>query len=449
MSDSKINHPTECYSAEIIDNKTETKSSWLPNMSDFGRAGKIVEQVMPFTEAAALPILIQILLFTAHVVGRRSFWCAGGSKHFLNQFVLLIGPTSTGRKGTSTALVKSIFQEIDERFCQAQILRGLSSGEGLIHHLKAKDPGQTGKTTDNVKGESLSCIIIEEEFVNVLKVTKREGNTLSGNLRSLWDADTLQTLVKHNPAVAHNTFGSLIAHITQREFDKYVDEVDFHNGVLNRFIFIQCSKSKLLPLGGTIPKEKLLEVTKEIKNVIKHAKTVREITFTDNAKNLWTEIYSESFSDDESVMTDLTARNIPILRRLACSFALFDCQNQVDVQHLKAAKIITDHSRDVCASFFLNNVRRTNSHGEAKLLAALKASEEGLTRTEILKVVFHKNKPANEITEMIQNLLAEGKIFEDISGSSPRWKATIKPNCIDAYDPTTYDLSSGRKGGLQ
>jgi hypothetical protein len=449
MNKSKINNPTECYSAEITENKTEIKSSWTPSMSDFGCAGKIVELVMPFTEAAALPVLIQILLFTAHVVGRRSFWSAGGSKHFLNQFVLLMGPTSIGRKGTSTALVKSIFQEIDDAFCQTQILRGLSSGEGLIHHLKARDLSPTGKTLDQAKSDSLSCIIIEEEFVNVLKVIKREGNTLSGNLRSLWDAGTLQTLVKNNPAVAYNTFGSLIAHITPHEFVNCVDEVDFHNGVLNRFIFIECSRSKLLPLGDSIPTDKLLEVKRVIQKVIKHAKTVNEITFTDRGKELWTEIYYESFSGNESAIADLTARNIPILRRLACSFAMFDCQNQVDVQHINAARIITDHSRDVCTKIFSHNARGSNSQSETKLLRAINASEEGLTRTEILKVVFHKNKSADEIADMIQRLLAEGEIFEDLSCNPPRWKATGKPNCVDGYDQTTYDLSAKSKGGLQ
>jgi hypothetical protein len=192
-------------------------------------------------------------------------------------------------------------------------------------------------------------------------------------------------------------------------------------------------------LGGSIPDKILMEVSCEIQKVIEHSKGVNEILFTSRGEELWKEIYAQSFSDQDPIMADTTARSIPNLRRLACSFALFDCQNQVDVPHLLAAKIITDHSRNACANIFTQKSVEMPSKSEEKLLSAISAAHEGLTRSEILKSIFHRNKSGEEIMKMTQKLSADGKIYEDKSFTPPRWRAVVKPHCLQGYDlrPTT------------
>ena len=66
----------------------------------------------------------------------------------------------------------------------ARILTGLSSGEGLIWAVR--DPnGQDAGVADR------RLLVIEPEFVSVLKAVGREISTLSPTLRSAWDGRPL------------------------------------------------------------------------------------------------------------------------------------------------------------------------------------------------------------------------------------------------------------------
>lgn len=388
----------------------------------YGSAGEIVAKIFPFTEAGFLPLLVQLLIFTAHVVGRKPHWSLSGPKHFLNQFVILLGPTSTGRKGTSTAVIKSIFQQIYPDFCDKHILRGLNSGEGLIHHMKESNASCEASLGSERCFNGRSCIIIEEEFVNVFKVSRRDSNTLTGNLRNLWDGTTLQTLVRNNPAIARDPFGSLIAHITLQEFKDHLDLSDIRNGVLNRFIFLNSQMSKFLPFGGSMPEAILASIRQQLIEIIDFSRKIGEMSFTSHGVSCWEDIYLRSFSAGDTDLADITARQIPILRRLACSFALFDRQQHVDVPHIEAALRITEHSSEVCNQFLNDLPNKHHKAAKWKLLVAIKSSNGGLTRDQILKDVFQKNKDAASIQRLLQELETERTITRDDSCLPPKWK---------------------------
>ena len=55
----------------------------------------------------------------------------------------------------------------------------------------------------------------------VLKVTKRQDNTLSAILRNAWDGKTLETLSKTAPARATGAHISIIGHITRVSVKPY------------------------------------------------------------------------------------------------------------------------------------------------------------------------------------------------------------------------------------
>jgi Bifunctional DNA primase/polymerase, N-terminal len=404
------------------------------DMCIFGLAGSIIEKIAPHTEAGLMPLLVQLLVFTAQVVGRSPHWIVGGTRHYLNQFILLLGRTSSGRKGTSTGVIREIFRGIDADFCQNRIVRGLSSGEGLINLLRDSPEALSAALPDK------RLLIIEEEFVNVLKVSRREGNTLSGILRSLWDSQTLQLIVRNDPLIATDPFGSIVAHITASELRESKIKNDVSNGVLNRFLFIESKYSQLLPLGGALPDELMSDIRICLRGIVDFGKGVGQMDFTKSGANYWETIYKESFSNDEGDISDLTARNIPILRRLACTLALFDSRGVVDVSHIVAAKTITDYSAATCLRFLEGGEPESREAlGKRKLLSALALSSEGLTRDQMLKDVFKKNWHACEITSFLTGLIQEGLIEENITTVPPRWRLKLPTHKTE----TTYDVTTG------
>ena len=143
-----------------------------------------------------------------------------------------------------------------------RIQTGLSSGEGLIWHVrdeicKKVSDKKTGLINDVLVDEGISdkrLLIIEGEFSQTLKVLRREGNTLSPVLRNSWDSGKLQLLTKNSPVKATGTHVSIVAHISRKELLRGLSEIETGNGFANRFLWFCVRRSKVLPFGGILTK---------------------------------------------------------------------------------------------------------------------------------------------------------------------------------------------------
>ena len=80
-------------------------------------------------------------------------------------------------------------------------------------------------------------LVIEEEFVRVLRVGSRDGNILSSVIRDAWDGKTLRGLSKTSPSKASGAHISIIGHITREELLANLAQGDATNGVGNRFLW--------------------------------------------------------------------------------------------------------------------------------------------------------------------------------------------------------------------
>src|SRR5690606_5086904 len=95
-----------------------------------GLAGRVVRTLLPYTESAPEAMLFTFLAMFGNAVGRGPYlWQEG--VHNARLYVAVVGPTSTGRKGTSFRNVKRLFQEACPDWTSASIVSGASSGEGL------------------------------------------------------------------------------------------------------------------------------------------------------------------------------------------------------------------------------------------------------------------------------------------------------------------------------
>ena len=84
-----------------------------------------------------MALLAQFLVaFGARAAAARHYQVEA-DRHYSNEFVVLVGPTATGRKGSSWGHVRRLLEDADPAFARC-LVGGLSSGEGLI--AQVRDP---------------------------------------------------------------------------------------------------------------------------------------------------------------------------------------------------------------------------------------------------------------------------------------------------------------------
>src|SRR5262249_13831189 len=88
-------------------------------------------------------------------------------------------------------------------------------------------------------------------FPAVVRVARRDGNTLSPTLRLAYDGDPLATLAKNSPARATDPHVTLLGHATVEELRTALPDGELANGFANRFAFVCVGRGGWLPGGGT------------------------------------------------------------------------------------------------------------------------------------------------------------------------------------------------------
>lgn len=105
-------------------------------------------------------------------------------------------------------MTRNCFTALDPTW---RIVTGLSSGEGVIWHVRdarhverevRRQGRSTGEieTVDDAGVADKRLFVAEPEFARVLRVSEREGSTLSPVLREAWDSGHLASLTKNSPA---------------------------------------------------------------------------------------------------------------------------------------------------------------------------------------------------------------------------------------------------------
>ena len=194
----------------------------------YGLAGEFVHLVSPHTESDPVALLAQFLVGFSNQIGRGAYARVEADTHFCNLFVVAMGETAKGRKGTSWGQVKLPLITVDPDW-KNRLKSGLSSGEGLIYQVRdpviKKVATKDKKTREMVYTDEIvdpgeddkRLLVVESEFANVLRQLAREGNILSVVIRDSWDTGDLATLTKNNPTKATGAHVSIIGHITKDE----------------------------------------------------------------------------------------------------------------------------------------------------------------------------------------------------------------------------------------
>jgi hypothetical protein len=387
-----------------------------------GIAGEVVNSISPHTEADLHAILLQFLAMFGSVVGPSPHFSVEQTKHGTKLYVLIVGESSKGRKGTSFNQCLALFDGIDADWFKKCRVSGLSSSEGLIFRvrdevigLKEKDQGEQVETVTDPGVTDKRLLVVESEFTAVLRNFKREGNKLSNVIREAFDGSVLSILTKNSPLTATGSHISMVGHATKFELLKHMSEVEIANGFANRFLFCFAKRSKILPDGGSLLPETIELLRNRISRAVNFAKSVGQMKRDEEAQKYWHAVYPFLSEADPGMFGAIIGRREALVLRLCVIYALLDESDVIRAEHLSSALAVWKYCEESARYFF---GEKLGDHDADDLLAALKDSATGLTRTEI-RDFFQRNKKKSQVDRVI-SLLTDRGLAHWAEGSGPK-----------------------------
>lgn len=400
----------------------------------YGLPGKIVDAVLPHTEAHPAALLSQYLAeFGAHI-GPGAHLKIANERHPALLHVLIIGRSSDGAKGTSAAVTRALFNAAEApphgagaRRGPLQVVTfndplrrvgGLSTGEGLIELVRDGN-GKNPDDKDFDEGvHDKRLLVIEEEYVAVLAVMDRSGSTLAKQLRDAWDFKRLQTLTRAKPLLATGAHIVVIGQATPGEFKLKLKEGLLLGGTINRNLLIASRRSSDQPHGGNIPDDLLAEFGPSIAESIAAATREEELRLTVDALELWESAYPRLVrARPDGPVAQSLARARPQVKRLSLAYALADGAGDIDEPHLRAALALWKYAEDTAEWLFGAHVDTGETDGLLKFIAD--GGSTGRTRTEITVGFYNKHKKAAEISTVLGELIKDGRVRQETDRSGP------------------------------
>jgi hypothetical protein len=366
-----------------------------------GLAGDFVRLVEPHTEADRVALLGNFLVGSGVLFGREAYAIADGRRHYPVEFLLVVGQTGAGRKGTASARTIPVMDQVEEGFSR-RVISGLSSGEGLI---KGISPSQNEIILPDDVRRYLAFI---PEFASVLAVMKREGNTMSPMLREIWDCSRLRVLTRKDPLDVDNVNLSVIGHITPEELLNNLTVTDRANGFANRFLFTLVRRSKLLPEGGG--DVNVHPIVKRLSAAVVAARGRGPIRRDSEAKELWAIEYARMTRSRDGLAGALCGRAEAHVLRLSLLYALLDCSETIRIEHLRAACAFWAYCERTVTHIFRG---ATGDPDGQKILNALCGGP--MTVTE-LRRLFANNRDGDWIQSKMTMLVRAGKAINTIKG---------------------------------
>jgi len=409
---------TNEHAAGATSSTATAANAWpvLDKTAYYGLAGEVVATILPHTEADPAALLLQYLTCFGNMVGRTPYIRVANANHYPNIYTLIAGRTARSRKGTSAQEIRIIMEHADPDWVRDNIKSGISSGEGIIENVR------DARYELDKKTQTLVCVdpgifdkrllLDEREFSSALSKMKQETNIVSQILRQAWDGvpPVLRTLTKHKPSTATEPLISMTAHITIDELRQKLEKLSLSDGFGNRFLYVCVDRSKLLPFGGNFEPGVLDALGRRTAEAVKVARTRNEIMIADEAKPLWTTIYTtvEGTPPTNGLIDHLTARAAPQMLRLAMLYALLDGAAKITALHIDAAHALWRFC-EASAGYIFSNL--SNDRVADTILRELQfARPDGYNRREFIHDVFGRNVDAYAISCALRTLEAAGKI---------------------------------------
>jgi hypothetical protein len=366
----------------------------------YGLPGQIVRTIAPHSEADPVAILLHTLVSFGALLGAGPHARVERDAHPARLNAVCVGKTGKGRKGLSWSTPRALVRAVDPTLA---IASGLSTGEGLIYHVRDPHEETDPKTGERVVQDAgvadKRLLIMETEFATVLGRMTRDGNTLSAILRDTWDHGTLRTLVKNSPLHATGAHVAIMGHITHEELVRLFTDVSMANGFGNRFLWACVKRSQFLPDGAGLNDDALEPLIAASAAVQAGLGTVGRLTRDAEAAAIWTDGYAELSRERDGLVGALLGRAEAQALRLSVLYAVLDRSPVIRPAHLEAALAVWAYCEQ--SVLYLFGPRLGHPAADA-ILDALRRSGR-LTRTQI-RDLFARHKGAEQIEAALDTL---------------------------------------------
>jgi hypothetical protein len=340
-----------------------------------GPVGEFIRAVEPHTEATAAGILAHLLPAIGTLVGPGPY-TFGGTKQPARINTVLVGPTSTGRKGTALYPVDCLMNRVSAVFWAEQRVGGLSTGEGLINKVADIRTWNDETESYDVTIVEKRLYVVEEEFSKVLAQLRRDGNILSQVLRESFDSGRLSVMTRANPIHAHGAHISITGHITPEELHDRFNHVEMANGFGNRFLWFAVKSDKMLPKCAEIPEAIYAGLEERLVDLANNTPP-GHVPLASASMEVWeNELYPALREDKPGFAGALLPRGSSIVLRLALLYCLLDppppggASRVILPVHLDAAMAIWSYCEQSVQQLF---GKRGRTVLERKLLELLSA----------------------------------------------------------------------------
>lgn len=424
-----------------------------------GLAGDFVRLASPETEADEAALLFSHLVAMGSLIGRGPHYPVGGDLHYTNLFVVIVAPSSKGRKGTSWGEVRRLASLVDPGWAKRCCVGGLSSGEGLIWAVRdpiidqsalrkgGKITGHEEQVTDSGV-EDKRLLAHEGELSQALQAIGRDGNTLSAVIRQAWDSTPLRVMTKKSKAACLEPHISIVGHVTAAELQRLLCTVNTANGFANRFLWICAARSKCLPFGGNVDSRALADLARRTRDAVELARTVETVQFDPNARDEWATVYPTLSEGRPGLLGAVTARAEAQTIRLAMLYALLDGSPAIRLEHLRAALAAWRYCEDSARFIFGDTLGDPTAD---EILRLLRGTEHGLARTDIAEH-FKRHKSSAEIGRALAVLQSLGLVRSERHETSGRsaevWFAGVRPGSGAASAYCEKSERSEKRGAL-
>jgi hypothetical protein len=390
-----------------------------------GLAGEFVRFVEPQTEVDPVALLVQFLTMFGSAAGRGAYVQVERTKHYPNEFAVLVGQSAKGRKGTSEAWPSDLMRHADEHWAKNCRAGKLASGEGLVWALRDAIfgivEGEPQCVDEGIEDKRL--LITEGEFSAILKIAAREQNTLSDQLRDAWDGKDLHNKNKVSPCMATGAHVSIVAHTNDSDLKLFLTENAMANGFANRFMFFAVRRSKLLPFGGNVDEDAFAALAARVAELLDAARVEGRVTWSAEAAAQWDSggTYAHLSRERYGLAGNLTSRAEAHVVRLALLYALLDGKREIGLAHLEAALAVWNYAEATAYRLFGSS---TGDPLADDLLRYIRGATAGIGRWELHQCIG-KNTPAAKIGAALELLrsrnLARCEMLKTTGRAAETW----------------------------
>lgn len=403
----------------------------------YGLAGEIVRALEPETEADPAALLFTVLALAGNMAGKNTCARVHDDDHPPRLFVVIVGGSMTGAKGTGYAALRPFLRAADAQYLETRVQGGFGSGEAIVSELQPKD----GLPFDP------RLLILETEYARLLAINGRDASTTSMMIRQAWDGNKLEARRSKDKAIASNHHISCLAHITPDELRARLTENDTTNGFGNRFLYCASRRSKQLPFGGHVAPSLVGHFGRRLRAATDRAFGRSTISFASSACDVWSQFYRAE-PERAGLVGSLVARAHPQKLRLAVTYAILDEEaDSIEPAHVLAAEACWRYSV-ATVEYIFGNLR--GDVVQDRLLSALRdAYPAGFTGAE-QAALFGRNLKAGQLLAARNVLEHDGFIRREVSPSGEKGgRPEIVYRAVPSLERTKNDDSNLSAGFIR